>query len=197
MNYNDIQDALATLARLSEELEERYIENEGEVTQEAEELEEKKAAVADLLSGDGIDSLGRWLKYKEDEMKTWKAEKDAAARKVKSVQNTIDFIKAIISDVMKATGAQKVKGNFYSFTAYVSERTSVDMEELNERWLGIAEKGAREMGLPGYIDIELKTTATKIQEWAPTHDGQGIAFLCTETADAVRFTKPRASKEDK
>ena len=147
MNYQEIQEALGTLARLSEELENQYIENEGEVTPEAEALEEQKSAVAGLLEGEGVDSLGRWLKAKEDEMKTWKAEKDAAARKVKSVQNTIDFIKAIISEVMKAVGTDKVKGNYYGFTAYVSEKNTVNMDELNERWLGIAEKGAREMGL--------------------------------------------------
>ena len=196
MDYKTIQDSLATLARLSEELENEYIENEGEVTPEAEAMEEQKAAVAGLLQGDGIDSLGRWLKAKEDEIKTWKAEKDAATRKVKSVQNTIDFIKAVISEVMKAVGTDKVKGNYYGFTSNVSEKNTVDMDELNERWLGIAEKGAREMGLPGYIDVELKTSVTKIQDWAPTHDGQGVAFLETATADAVRFTKPRASKED-
>jgi len=195
MTYKDINDALCTLARLSAELEDKYIENEGEVTPEAEALEEQKAAVTELLLGEGIDSLGRWLKSKEDEVKTWKAEKDAATRRIKSTQNTVDFIKAIISDVMKAAGTNKVKGNYYGFTAYVSERTSVDMDELKERWQEIAEQGAREMGLPGYIDIELKTTATKIQDWAPTHDGQGMAFLQTDTADAVRFTKPRATKE--
>jgi len=195
MKYHDIQDALGTLARLSAELEDQYIENEGEVTPEAEALEEQKAAVADLLQNEGIDSLGRWLKTKEDEVKMWKAEKDAAARKQKSAQNTVDFIKATISDVMTMTGMEKVKGNFYGFTSYVSEHTSVDMEELKERWQGIAEKGAREMGLPGYIDIELKTSVTKIQDWAPTHDGQGTAYLQTDTADAVRFTKPRGGKE--
>ena len=195
MKFKDIQDALGTLARLSAELEEQYIENEGEVTPEAEALEEQKAAVADLLKGEGIDSLGRWLKAKEDEIKMWKAEKDAAARKVKSVQNTIDFIKAIIGDVMDVTGEEKVKGNYYSFSRYVSEKNTVNMDELNERWLGIAEKGAREMGLPGYIDVELKTSVTKIQDWAHTHDGHGVAFLETATADAVRFTKPRAGKD--
>ena len=196
MKYQDIQDALCTLARLSEQLENEYIENEGEVTPEAEALEAQKDAVADLLTGEDIDTLGRWLKSKEDELATYKAEKAAADRRIKSVKNTIDFVKAKISDIMVATGMQKAKGTYYGFTAYVSEHTSVDMDELNERWQGIAEKGAREMGLPGYIDIELKTSVTKIQDWAPTHDGQGIAFLQTETADAVRFTKPRKTKED-
>ena len=49
MKYTDIQDALATLARLSELLEGKYLESEGEVTRETEDLEAQKAAVADLL----------------------------------------------------------------------------------------------------------------------------------------------------
>ena len=104
MKYKDIQDALATLNRLSLELEDQYIENEGEVTEETEELEARKAAIEDLLQNDGIDALGRWLKVKEDEVKMWEAEKAAADRKVKSAQNTVDFVKAKIAEVMSAIG---------------------------------------------------------------------------------------------
>ena len=104
MHYKDIQTALATLARLSYELEDKYIENEGEITEETEALEEQKAAISDLLSGEGIDTLGRWLKSKEDELKTYKAEKDAAARRMKSIDNTIDFVKSKITEVMNANG---------------------------------------------------------------------------------------------
>ena len=104
MTYKDIQDALATLNRLSVELEDQYIESEGEVTEATEEMEARKAAVQDLLQNDGIDALGRWLKTKEDEVKMWKAEKAAADRKVKSAQNTVDFVKAKIAEVMVMTG---------------------------------------------------------------------------------------------
>ena len=117
MKYQDIQDALCTLARLSEELEDQYIENEGEITPEAEALEAQKDAVADLLTGEGVDTLGRWLKSKEDELATYKAEKAAADRRIKSVRNTIDFVKAKIAEVMAATGTQKAKGSFYGFSA--------------------------------------------------------------------------------
>ena len=195
MKFKDIQDALGTLARLSAELEEQYIENEGEVTPEAEALEEQKAAVADLLKGEGIDSLGRWLKAKEDEIKMWKAEKDAAARKVKSVQNTIDFIKAIIGDVMDVTGEEKVKGNYYSFSRYVSEKTTVDTELLDDHYLDLATEAARNAGLPDFLDVALVTTATRIREFANAHEGAGLGFLDVATADAVRFTKPRAGKD--
>lgn len=194
MNYKDIQDSLGTLARLSEELEDQYIENEGEVTPEAEALEAEKEAVAHLLQNDGIDALGRWLKLKEDEVKMWKAEKASADRKVKSAQNTVDFIKAKICEVMAATGMEKAKGNYYSFSKYVSEKTSLDTDQMDERWLDAVTEAARNAGLPGYIDVALKTTATRVKEWAQTHDGQGDAYLITDTADAVRFTKPRVEK---
>ncbi len=196
MKYQDIQDALCNLARLSEELENQYIESEGEVTPESEALEAQKDAVADLLTGEGIDTLGRWLKSKEDELAMYKAEKATADRRIKSVKNTIDFVKAKVSDIMVATGMQKAKGTYYGFTTYVSEKTSLNEEELDERWLDAVTEAARNAGLPGYIDVALKTTATRVKEWAQTHDGQGDIYLVTDTADAVRFTKPRKAKED-
>ena len=189
MKYKDIQEALGTLARLSAELEDQYIENEGEVTPEAEALEEQKAAVADLLQNDGIDALGRWLKMKEDEVKMWKAEKDAAARKQKSAQNTVEFIKAKVSEVMVMTGMEKAKGNYYGFASYVSEKTTLNSEELDRIYLDVVTAAAREAGLPDWVDVTLKATATAAKEAGADE------FVETTTADAVRFTKPRAGKD--
>ena len=189
MKYNDIQDALATLARLSELLEEKYIENEGEVTEETEEMEERMDAIRDLLQNDGIDALGRWLKVKEDEVKMWKAEKAAADRKVKAAQGSVDFVKAKIAEVMDAVGMEKAKGAFYSFSKYVSEKSAVDQEELDRIYLDIATSAARAAGLPDYVEVQLKTTTTALKEADATE------FIQTTTADAVRFTKPRGGKE--
>lgn len=189
MNYQDIQDALATLARLSELLEGKYLESEGEVTRETEELEAQKAAVADLLQNDGVDMLGRWLKTKEDEVKMWKAEKASADRRVRSAQNTVDFVKAKIAEVMRAVGMEKAKGSFYSFSVYESEKSTVDQDELDRLWLDAATSAAHEAGLPAYVDVVLKTNTTTLKEWGATE------FIQTTTADAVRFTKPRGEKE--
>ena len=189
MKYKDIQDALATLARLSELLEEQYIENEGEVTEETEELEERKAAIQDLLQNDGIDALGRWLKVKEDEVKMWKAEKAAADRKVKSAQNTVDFVKAKIAEVMTMTGMDKAKGAYYSFSKYVSEKSSVNQDEVDRLYLDVATSAAHDAGLPAYIDVVLKTNTTALKEWGATD------LLDVTKADAVRFTKPSGAKE--
>ena len=189
MTYKDIQDALATLARLSELLEAQYYENEGEVTEETEELEARKAAIQDLLQNDGIDALGRWLKMKEDEVKMWKAEKSAADRKVKSAQNTVDFVKSKIAEVMAMTGMDKAKGAYYSFSKYVSEKSAVDQDELDRIYLDVASSAAHAAGLPDYVDVVLKTTTTALK------DAEATEFIQTSTADAVRFTKPRGSKE--
>lgn len=189
MKNNDIQDALATLARLSELLEEKYIENEGEVTEETEEMEERMDAIRDLLQNDGIDALGRWLKVKEDEVKMWKAEKAAADRKVKAAQGSVDFVKAKIAEVMDAVGMEKAKGAYYSFSKYVSEKSAVDQDELDRIYLDIATSAARAAGLPDYVEVQLKTTTTALKEADATE------FIQTSTADAVRFTKPRGGKE--
>ena len=189
MKYHDIQDALANLARLSELLEEQYIANEGEVTEETEELEARKAAIQDLLQNDGIDALGRWLKVKEDEVKMWKAEKAAADRKVKSAQNTVDFVKAKIAEVMALTGMDKAKGAYYSFSKYVSEKSSVNQDEMDRLYLDIATSAAHDAGLPAYIDVVLKANTTTLKEWGATE------LIDTVTGDAVRFTKPRGAKE--
>ena len=196
MEYKDIQDALSALARITGELEEKYIESDGEVTPEAEAMEEEKEALKALLQGEGIDLLGRWLKAKEDEVKSLKAEKAAAERRLRCAENSAAFVKAKITEVMLACGMKAAKGTYYSFTHYVSERTSLDAVQMDERWLDAVTEAARNAGLPDYIDVALKTTATRVREWAQTHEGQGDMYLITDTADAVRFTKPRKPREE-
>lgn len=188
-SFSDIRVAMAYLARYCYELQEMYVENEGEVTEETEQREARIEALRTLLQSQGIDLLGRWLKSKEDELKAAKAEKAAADRRVKSIQNTIDFIKANITTVMKETGIEKAKGDYYSFTATVSEKSSVNQEEVDRLWYAIAESAARAAGVPDYIEVNLKTTATALKEAGATE------MLDTTYTDTVRFTKPRAAKE--
>lgn len=190
MQYSQINEALGTIARITSELEYRYIENEGEITAETEALEEQKAAVAELLNGEGVDSLGRWLKAKEDEKATYKAEKAAADRRIKSVDKTIDFIKTTIRQVMDATGTKQAKGAFYSFSALDSRRTSFDAEALDGKWLEAVTEAARAAGLPESVDVALKTTATRLSEDADLAD-----LVTVEESETVKFTKPRAGKE--
>ena len=188
--YKDIQENLFTLARITRELEEQYIENDGEVTPETEEMEAQKAAVTELLNGDGLDELGRWLASKENEVKMYKAEKEAAARRIKSVENTIDFIKSTINTVMIATGCEKARGVFYSFTPTVSKTTKADAALLKERYQETANHAIHAAGIPEYVTVTLGASVSAIPEGEPVPD----EFIVT-TKDTVRFTKPRGGKE--
>ena len=209
--YQELQDALARVARLSYDLEDKYIENDGEVTEETQNMEAEIADLQDLLSGDGIDLLGRWLKSKEDELKTYKAEKEAAlndakaeiraeveakvtaaraALKMKSVENTIDFVKSKITEVLKATDQQKVKGVFYSFAQAVSNTTKVDTDILNQKYLAVAEDAIRAAGVPAYVTMKLDAKVSLVPEGEDIPD-----IFTTTTKDTVRFTKPRGGKE--
>ena len=189
MTFKDINDSLGTLFRLSEERENQLFENEGVYTEETTAIEAEIEAVKHLLQHDGIDSLGRYLKTKEDEVKMWKAEKAAADRKAKNAENTIAFIKDKITEVMTMTGMEKAKGSFYSFTKTVSEKSAVNTDELDRLYLDIATSAAHDAGLPAYVDVVLKTTTTALKEWGATD------LLDITKADTVRFTKPRGGKE--
>ena len=76
MNYKEFEELLHKLGNVTIELENAYIEGEGEVTEETEKLEDVKADLKELLTTEGVDFLGRWLKAKEDKKKALKAEKD-------------------------------------------------------------------------------------------------------------------------
>lgn len=186
MKYSEIQDKLFELARVSRDLEDLYIENEGEITDATMELERQKNVIADLLNGEGLDDLGRWLKSKEDEVATLKAEKDSVTRRIKSVENTIEFVKETINTVMKATGCEKAKGVFYSFTPIVSTTTKADANILKERYLETANKAVHEAGIPDYVTVKLDASVSLVPEGEETPD----VFVVTKK-DTVRFTKPR------
>lgn len=195
MTYKDITDALAQLQRTIWEAEEAYIENGGEVTDATEQLEQAADEIRELLTTDGVDSLGEWLKSLEDRKAELKAQKDFVARKIAATEGSIDFVKATIRRVLDLTGTDKVKGSLgYSFAKATSSKTSVLQESLDDEWLEAATEAARNAGLPPYVDVALKTTGTRIKEWAAENGGEGEEYLHTENTDTVRFTKPRASK---
>lgn len=191
MKYADIQEAIRALTRISAELEEQYIQNEGEVTPEAEAMEEEKEALTALLQEDGIDSLGRWLTMKEEDAKMWKNEKAAADRMAKSAEKTISFIKDKISEVMAVTGMDKAKGKFYGFSRYESVTTKVDTDLLSERYQALVDEAVRDAGLPCWIDVELKAKVSNVPDEMDLPD-----VFCVSRKDAVRFTKPKKAKEE-
>ena len=190
MTYKDIKSAQDELTILSLQYEEMLTEGGGEVTEETDILGKQKSAISDLLAGEGIDTLGRIVKAKEDEIKTLKAEKDTIGRRIKSVENSIDFFKSAITDIMHQTGQTKAKGMLYGFTATESCTTKVDMELLNGRYMALAEQAIRSAGIPDYITVKLDAKVSLVPE------GEELPDLFEEVRkDTVRFTKPRANKE--
>lgn len=183
----DLDQAMATL-------EEIYIENEGEVTEETEQMEAQVSGLKELLTTDGIDLLGAWLKSKEDKKKSLKAEKDYITRQMAAVDDTIDFIKTQVNHVLVATGQEKVKGDRgYSFAATTSVKTEVDKDVLKALYADKVEEAIRAAHVPAYIGVTLTASSTKATDLGVVEGDEDI-FVTTEKP-SVRFTKPRASKD--
>ena len=195
MDYKELNQVLANLAQAMDSLENLYIDNEGEVTDQTEQMEQQISGLRELLTKDGIDLLGAWLKSKEDRKKSLKAEKDYITRQMSAIDETIDFIKAKIHQVMEATGQEKIKGDRgYSFAATTSSKTEVDKDVLKYNYDFKVEQAIRAAGIPDYVGFSLTASSTKAKEIG-VQEGDENLFVTTEKP-SVRFTKPRASKED-
>lgn len=195
MNNTDIKSAIAELSTTMFLLEEEYMENGGEVTEYTATMEANIERLKVLLTTEGVDSLGRWLKSKEDQIKSLKAERDSVTRQIKSCENTIDYIKTQINNVLVATEQEKVKGTFYSFAATTSETTSVDKDALKEQFMDAVEKklrGGKNPVIPVDVTITLGASIKNVPEGAEIP-----SYYLKESKPSVKFTKPRASKEDK
>jgi len=192
MDYKEMNQILADLDQAMVTLEETYIENEGEVTEETEQLEAKISGLQELLTGEGIDLLGGWLKAKEDRKKALKAEKDYITRQMAAIDESIDFIKTKVNQILVATGQEKVKGaRGYSFAATISSKTEVDKDVLKDIFQDEVNEAVKDI-LPPDVTITLGASVSKLPD-----DPDLILppwYNRTEKP-SVRFTKPRASKE--
>lgn len=194
MDYKEMNQVLATLDQATIALEETYMENEGEITEETEQMEQEISGLQELLTTEGIDILGGWLKAKEDKKKSLKAEKDYITRQMAAIDETIDFIKDKVTEVMKATGQDKIKGDRgYSFTATHSVKTDVDKDVLKALYADKVEEAIRAAHIPAYVGVSLTASSTKANELG-IMDGDEEIFSTTEK-DTVTFRKPMASKE--
>ena len=194
MDYKEMNQVLATLDQATIALEETYMENEGEITEETEQMEQEISGLQELLTTEGIDLLGGWLKAKEDKKKSLKAEKDYITRQMDAIDETIDFIKDKVTEVMKATGQDKIKGDRgYSFTATHSVKTDVDKDVLKALYADKVEEAIRAAHIPAYVGVSLTASSTKANELGVLEGDEEI-FSTTEK-DTVTFRKPKASKE--
>ena len=194
MDYKEMNQVLANLDQAVNSLEELYIEGGGEITEETEQMEEHISGLKELLTKDGIDLLGAWLKAKEDRKKSLKAERDYIIRQMAAIDETIEFIKGKVNQVMVATGQDKIKGDRgYSFAATTSVKTEVDKDVLKTIYADRIEAAIRTAHIPAYVGVTLTASSTKAAEFGVVEGDEEI-FHTTETP-SVRFTKPRASKE--
>ena len=194
MDYKEMNQVLVNLDQAINTLEETYMENEGEITEETEQMEQEISSLQELLTTEGIDLLGGWLKAKEDKKKSLKAEKDYITRQMAAIDETIDFIKDKVTEVMKATGQEKIKGDRgYSFTATHSVKTDVDKDVLKALYADKVEEAIRAAHIPAYIGVSLTASSTKANELGVLEGDEEI-FSTTEK-DTVTFRKPKASKE--
>jgi hypothetical protein len=194
MDYQEMNQVLADLDQAMNTLEDLYIEGEGEVTEETEQMEAQISGLKELLTGEGIDLLGGWLKAKEDRKKSLKAEKDYITRQMSAIDETIDFIKTKVNQILVATGQEKVKGDRgYSFAATISTKTEVDKDALKDHYETRVKTAMWEAGIPAYVGVTLTASSTKAAEVGVVEGDENL-FVTTEKP-SVRFTKPRASKE--
>ena len=194
MDYKEMNQVLADLDQAINSLEELYIDGGGEITEETEQMEEHISGLKELLTKDGIDLLGAWLKAKEDRKKSLKAERDYITRQMAAIDETIEFIKGKVNQVMVAIGQDKIKGDRgYSFAATTSVKTEVDKDVLKTIYADRIEEAIRNAHIPAYVGVTLTASSTKAAEFGVVEGDEEI-FHTTETP-SVRFTKPRASKE--
>lgn len=195
MDYKELQQALSQLEEVMNNLEELYILNEGECTEESERMEVEVDTLKELLSGDGIDMLGRWLKSKEDRKKSLKAEKDYITRQMASIDKGIEYIKSMINKVMVATGLEKVKGDRgYSFATTTSTKTDINKDVLKALYADKVEEAIRSAHIPAYVGVNLTASSTKATELGVVEGDEDI--FVTMSKPSVRFGKPKANTED-
>lgn len=194
MDYKEMNKVLAELDQATLSLEETYMDNGGEVTEETEQMEAQISGLQELLTKDGIDLLGGWLKAKEDRKKALKAERDYITRQMAAIDETIEFIKSKVNQILIATGQEKVKGDRgYSFAATTSVKTEVDKDILKALYADKVEEAIRAAHVPAYVCVTLTANCTKANLFG-VNAGDEEIFITTERP-SVRFTKPRESKE--
>lgn len=194
MNNKEINSLIESLNASMWAFENYMVENDGVCDEASDQMEEQIGILKELLTTEGIDSLGRWLKAKEDEIKSLKAEKDYITRKINAATGTIDYIKTQMNKILTAAQMQEIKGaNGYKFQVTTSTKTEVDKDVLKTIYADRIEEAIRAAHIPAYVGVTLTASSTKAAEFGIVEGDEEI-FHTTEKP-SVRFTKPRASKE--
>lgn len=196
MNNKEINSLIESLNASMWAFENYMVENDGVCDEASDQMEEQIGILKELLTTEGIDSLGRWLKAKEDEIKSLKAEKDYITRKINAATGTIDYIKTQMNKILTAAQMQEIKGaNGYKFQVTTSIKTEVNKEILKELFLDKVEKklrGGKNPVIPADVTFTLGASVSLVPE------GQELpAYYARTETPSCKFSKPRASKEVK
>lgn len=196
MNNKEINSLIESLNASMLAFENYMVENEGVCDEASDQMEEQIGILKELLTTEGIDSLGRWLKAKEDEIKSLKAEKDYITRKINAATGTIDYIKTQMNKILTAAQIEEIKGaNGYKFQVTTSTKTEVDKEILKELFLDKVEKklrGGKNPVIPADVTFSLGASVSLVPEGAVLP-----SYYIRTSSPSCKFTKPRASKEAK
>lgn len=196
MNNKEINSLIESLNASMWAFENYMVENDGVCDEASDQMEEQIGILKELLTTEGIDSLGRWLKAKEDEIKSLKAEKDYITRKINAATGTIDYIKTQMNKILTAAQMQEIKGaNGYKFQVTTSIKTEVDKEILKELFLDKVEKklrGGKNPVIPADVTFSLGASVSLVPEGAVLP-----SYYRRTSSPSCKFTKPRASKEAK
>ena len=196
MNNKEINSMIESLNAAMWAFENYMVENDGVCDEASDQMEEQIGILKELLTTEGIDSLGRWLKAKEDEIKSLKAEKDYITRKINAATGTIDYIKTQMNKILTAAQMEEIKGaNGYKFQVTTSTKTEVDKEILKELFLDKVEKklrGGKNPVIPADVTFSLGASVSLVPEGAVLP-----SYYIRTSSPSCKFTKPRASKEAK
>ena len=196
MNNKEINSLIESLNASMWAFENYMVENDGVCDEASDQMEEQIGILKELLTTEGIDSLGRWLKAKEDEIKSLKAEKDYITRKINAATGTIDYIKTQMNKILTAAQMEEIKGaNGYKFQVTTSIKTEVDKEILKELFLDKVEKklrGGKNPVIPADVTFSLGASVSLVPEGAVLP-----SYYRRTSSPSCKFTKPRASKEAK
>lgn len=185
MNTREINETLLALTEHCYKLEEAFVENEGEVTEETISLEDKISALQEILLNE-TDSLGRWLKSKEDQKAALKAEKAKIDSMIKATDRTIDYIKNLVDTILFATGNDKVKGVLYGFARTSSVTHTANLDLIEDRYHEKVEEFSKT--LPVWLKVKLSPSYTLVPDGVETDE-----FTETVTP-TVKFVKPRKTE---
>ena len=196
MNNKEINSLIESLNASMWAFENYMVENDGVCDEASDQMEEQIGILKELLTTEGIDSLGRWLKAKEDEIKSLKAEKDYITRKINAATGTIDYIKTQMNKILTAAQMEEIKGaNGYKFQVTTSTKTEVDKEILKELFLDKVEKklrGGKNPVIPADVTFSLGASVSLVPEGAVLP-----SYYTRTSSPSCKFSKPRASKEVK